>query len=114
MTELKNCPFCGSGDIRYSFKVKGTTYKQYYATMYCNGCHAYGTRTLTDKIKWDNYTDRRNYETDEQFKVNAIAAWNTRVETSLQSRINELETAIRNHLEYPLMGSKELKEVLGE
>lgn len=31
-----------------------------------------------------------------------------------QSRINELEAAIREHLEHPLMGSKELKEVLGK
>jgi hypothetical protein len=31
-----------------------------------------------------------------------------------QSRINELEFAIEQHLRYPLMGSKELKEVVGK
>jgi len=30
------------------------------------------------------------------------------------ARITELEAAIENHLKYPLMGSKELKEVLSK
>ncbi len=31
-----------------------------------------------------------------------------------QTRITELEAVIENHLKYPLMGSKELKEALGK
>lgn len=76
--ELKPCPFCGSEDIRYSLKITGRFDIQYHASMYCNKCHCYGKRTLTKRVGRDDYKGRSNIEKDENIKLDAIKAWNTR------------------------------------
>ena len=76
---IKPCPFCGGEDIRYSLKTKGTRDAQYHATMYCNSCHCYGRRTLTEKIKRDDYSGRRAIAENQTIKQEAIKAWNRRV-----------------------------------
>lgn len=79
-TELKPCPFCGSTDIRYSLKIKGHFDVRYHAAMYCNSCHCYGARTLTETIKHSDYIGRTNIERDPKIKQKAIDAWNMRCE----------------------------------
>ena len=77
--EIKPCPFCGGKGIRYSLKTKGRwSDKQYHATMYCNSCHCYGRRTLTEKIKADDYAGRRAVAENQVIKQEAIKAWNRR------------------------------------
>ena len=76
--ELKPCPFCGGKDIRYSLKTKGTRIIKYHATMYCNGCHCYGRRTLTRNLKQEDYSDRRDIQKDQAIKEEAMKAWNAR------------------------------------
>jgi Lar family restriction alleviation protein len=78
MAELLPCPFCGSTDIRYSLKVTGRFDVRYHASMYCNKCHCYGTRTLTKTVRHDDYKGRRSIEYDSETKQEAIEAWNRR------------------------------------
>jgi len=76
--ELKACPFCGGNDIRFSLKTRGVREIKYHATMYCNDCHCYGKRTLTQSIPSSNYSGRRAIKNDKTVQELAIAAWNTR------------------------------------
>ena len=76
--ELKPCPFCAGGHIRYSLKVTGCNKKKYQATMYCNDCHCYGARTLTASVDRDDYEGIRKIHEDEDIRRAAIKAWNTR------------------------------------
>ena len=78
MAELKPCPFCGSTDIRYSLKITGHFDVRYHASMYCNKCHCYGARTLTEKVNHNDYKGRTQIEKDETIKQKAIDLWNTR------------------------------------
>ena len=48
MTNVQPCPFCGGTDIQYSLKTLGARRAKYHAAMYCNSCHCYGPRTITD------------------------------------------------------------------
>lgn len=79
-SKLKPCPFCGSEDIKYSIKITGHFDVQYHATMYCNKCHCYGKRTLTNKVIHNDYKGRQAIEDDESIKNEAIKAWNTRIQ----------------------------------
>ena len=80
MAELKPCPFCGGTDIRYSLKITGRWEIGYHASMYCNKCHCYGARTLTEKVPYRDYKGRTAIERDETIKRKAIEAWNRRAE----------------------------------
>ena len=76
--ELLPCPFCGSTDIRYSLKITGHFGVRYHASMYCNKCHCYGARTLTEKVNQNDYKGRYHIEQDETIKQKAVDIWNTR------------------------------------
>lgn len=79
ISELKNCPFCGGSNIRYSTKTFGTGRKsQYHASYYCNSCHCYGARVLSNKVDRDDYDGRREMETSERLRKAAEEAWNKR------------------------------------
>lgn len=78
--ELKPCPFCGSTDIRYSLKVTGHFDVRYHASMYCNKCHCYGARTVTEQVSDNDYKGRSSIERDETIKQKAIEAWNRRAD----------------------------------
>ena len=78
MAELLPCPFCGNTDIRYSLKITGRFDVRYHASMYCNKCHCYGARTLTEKVNHNDYKGRHQIEQDETIKQKAIDLWNTR------------------------------------
>ena len=78
MVKLKPCPFCGSTDIRYSLKITGHFDVRYHASMYCNKCHCYGARTLTESVSHNDYKGRHYIEQDETIKQKAIEACNTR------------------------------------
>ena len=77
MAELKPCPFCGGNNIGYSIKTTTIQFKRaYHFSMYCKDCNCYGARTLW---KCDtNSINRVALERNEDFKQNAIKAWNTR------------------------------------
>ena len=77
--ELKPCPFCGGGDIRYSMKTTGRWATQYHATMYCNTCHCYGRRTLTKKVERGDYEGVRAVTGSQTVRQKAIDAWNRRI-----------------------------------
>ena len=81
MAELLPCPFCGSTDIRYSLKITGRFDVRYHASMYCNKCHCYGARTLTEKVNHNDYKGRHQIEQDETIKQKAVDLWNTRTPT---------------------------------
>lgn len=78
--ELKPCPFCGGKDIRYSLKITGRFDVKYHASMYCNKCHCYGARTLTQSMRHNDYKGRQQIEKDENIKQQAIEKWNRRVD----------------------------------
>ena len=80
MAELKPCPFCGGTDIRYSLKITGRWEVRYHASMYCNKCHCYGARTLTEKLDCDDYKGRHHIEQDETIRQKAVDLWNTRTQ----------------------------------
>lgn len=82
--ELKPCPFCGSTDIRYSLKITGCFAVRYHASMYCNKCHCYGARTLTENVSQYDYKGRTNIEQDETIKQKAIEKWNTRIQNDFK------------------------------
>lgn len=86
MYKLKPCPFCGSKDIRYSLKITGHFDVRYHASMYCNKCHCYGARTLTETISHNDYKGRRAIEQDKNIKRKAIETWNRRAENGLDKR----------------------------
>ena len=76
---LKDCPFCGGLDIRYSTKTCSTGRKlTYHASCYCNSCHCYGARVLSNKVDKDNYDGRREMENSEKLRKAAEDAWNQR------------------------------------
>lgn len=80
-TELKPCPFCGSTKIKYSTKInqRGRN-SQYHACYYCNTCHCYGARVLSQHVDTDNYATRRDMEMSEMLQNAARDAWNKRFE----------------------------------
>ena len=80
MDKLKPCPFCGGTDIRYSLKITGHFDVRYHASMYCNKCHCYGARTLTESINHDDYKGRHYIEKDETIRQKAVDKWNTRTQ----------------------------------
>ena len=65
--ELKSCPFCGSTKIKYSTKInqRGRN-SQYHACYYCDTCHCYGARVLSQRVDTDNYAWNKRFETVEQ------------------------------------------------
>ena len=75
---LKPCPFCGSNDVRFSMKVSGSYNLRYRATMYCNKCHCYGPRTLTEDVYQFDYPGRDAIQSDEKVHAQAEYAWNRR------------------------------------
>ena len=79
MEELKSCPFCGGTDIRHSLKISGKRDIYYHSVMYCNKCHTYGPRVMSEKFDHNNYKGRYAIEKDESLKIKAIEAWNRRV-----------------------------------
>ena len=77
--EIKPCPFCGNRDIRFSVKTTTIDFKRaYHFSMYCPKCHCYGARVLW---KHDNKMHRVDIERNEEFKQQAIDAWNKRSDT---------------------------------
>lgn len=80
MNKIKPCPFCGGTDIRHSLKISGKQDIYYHSVMYCNKCHTYGPRVLSDKFNHLDYKGRYAIEKDEQLKNKAIEAWNNREE----------------------------------
>lgn len=75
--KLTPCPFCGGEDIRYSIKVTGRfNEKRYHASFYCNSCHCYGPRILSDVVI--GYASRSAIEQDESLKIKAAEAWDNR------------------------------------
>ena len=78
--ELKPCPFCGGRDIKYSTKSNHRGRKlQYHASYYCNTCHCYGSRVLSQNVEQRDYKTRREMEKSETLKNNARLLWNVRV-----------------------------------
>lgn len=77
MHEIKPCPFCGSSNIKFSFKVasRKRTSAVYHACMYCDNCKASSPRVLAH-ITVENY---RLLDTDESFKEQALELWNKRM-----------------------------------
>ena len=77
LNQLKPCPFCGSKELDYSFKVssrRGGT-SDYHCSIFCKKCHCYGKRVLV-------HIDSRYrfaIENDERAKGLAMQAWNNRV-----------------------------------
>ena len=70
------CPFCGNKDIRFSAKTTTINFKRaYHFAMYCTKCHCYGRRVL-----WmhDGKMGRTAIDRNEDFKRQALAAWNRR------------------------------------
>lgn len=77
--KLKPCPFCGGEDIKYSLKTTRISYKRkYHASFYCNSCHVYGPRTISDEIGNDIYGCRSQAENDKTLKKTALEKWNDR------------------------------------
>ena len=74
---LRNCPFCGSSKIKYSVKSKGEYFQ---AACYCDDCHSYGPRVLSDKYDKHQFTYSLKYvvKNDSALKAKAEAAWNNR------------------------------------
>lgn len=79
VTRALPCPFCGSLAIRYSLKVanSGYTDRYYHAQCYCTNCNTYGPR-IKSKIVDSTYTIRA-VQNDEELRLSAEKAWNTRV-----------------------------------
>lgn len=73
LTNINNCPFCGSKKVDISIKTAGRWDRYYYVSVYCKDCHAYGPRV----ISVNNYTEVA--DTD---KLEAISKWNTLNETA--------------------------------
>ena len=93
MAELKPCPFCGSTDIRYSLKITGRFDVRYHASMYCNKCHCYGARTLTESVSHNDYKGRSSIERDETIRQKAVEAWNRRTPQKIEhNSLCETET----------------------
>ena len=76
---LLNCPFCGGDDIRYSTKVThGGRKLQYHASYYCNKCHCYGPRVLSNQVDQYDYFNRKEMEASMNLQENAALKWNKR------------------------------------
>ena len=79
--ELKPCPFCGDKNIAFSIKTTTVAFKRaYHFAMYCMKCHCYGRRVF-----WlhDGEMNRIDIERNEDFKQQAIDAWNRRANDEL-------------------------------
>lgn len=80
MMKTEPCPFCKSSDIRYSMKITGNGgTKRFHATFYCNKCHAYGPRVLTQVFKWNDYDGSSKQRKNEDIKLQALNKWNERI-----------------------------------
>lgn len=77
LRQLKSCPFCGSKELDYSFKVSSRRGKtsDYHCSIFCNKCHCYGKRVLVHI----NSRYRFDIENDRHSKELAMQAWNDRV-----------------------------------
>lgn len=75
---LKPCPFCGSFDIKLSRKKSGHFKQQYQVSMYCDNCHCYGPRVLSDSFDHIDYENSSKAYNDNEVKEKAIELWNKR------------------------------------
>lgn len=83
--EIKKCPFCGGEDIRFSVKTTTIQFQRaYHFAMYCTKCNCYGARILW---KHDGKMHRIEIERNEEFKKQAIEAWNRRVNDGRNEKI---------------------------
>jgi len=73
--DIKSCPFCASNKVMYSSRFSGS---QYRASVYCDTCHAYGPRILSESVKGMDYQKRRELQNCLILKKDAIEAWNSR------------------------------------
>ena len=91
MTELKPCPFCGSGKLKIESKSVRAGYTGIGAlvehdtyTVRCNVCHARGGTVGGKVIKSMRYMYKDKMPewatTDDALKEKAIEAWNRRAE----------------------------------
>lgn len=73
---LKVCPFCGSNDIKISFKVasRKRTSAVYHVSAYCNKCKSMGPRVLAHVES----SSINSIESNEKFINMALSMWNTR------------------------------------
>jgi len=87
--KLKPCPYCGGRKIGLSVKTTGRFSRRYYFSMYCEECHCYGARVLTEDIENANHLDRKKIESSEKYKALAIEAWNNRAQEGDNCKENE-------------------------
>lgn len=74
INNLNPCPFCGSTKIKYSLKTVTSNWERYYhAVCYCDDCHTYGPRVLSEKE-----ISRHQVEKDADLRLKAEEAWNKR------------------------------------
>lgn len=93
---LRNCPFCGSSKIKYSVKTKGNYFQ---AACYCDECHSYGPRILSDKYDKHafTYSLRHVVQNDLELRAKAEAAWNNRT----LAEMHELAEKLRKFYSAP-------------
>lgn len=76
--KLEPCPFCGSRDIKISFKrVAQFSFCYYQVAMYCNDCRTYGPRILTETVD-KRLSGRQKIVSDNVYKERASKVWNDR------------------------------------
>jgi Zn finger protein HypA/HybF involved in hydrogenase expression len=73
--KLEPCPFCGSDKIKLSSKTTTIKFQtKSHVQFYCNNCHTYGPRVLTDRDYNLNYP----YMVDKLSIIESANKWNTR------------------------------------
>lgn len=93
--KLNPCPFCSNSKIKYSTKKSGSYKAEYYqAAFYCDACHAYGPRVLSQKFD-GKYSSGYSIRRDENLKIEASKLWNQQsqiiaVVKAFSSRLNAI------------------------
>lgn len=86
---LRNCPFCGGNKTGISEKSVSRdhgTSTQYQVAVYCNSCHTYGPRVLTEKVKNKYPEPPVDFS---KARKKAIEAWNRRFSDDLMERMED-------------------------
>lgn len=113
MSELKNCPFCGSvAIIAYS---SGNEHINQSWTVACTRCVCRGA-TFYGANSWESFSKAKE-RTDKQAEQKAVDWWNRApaIPADLRNMVLELcETVINGSIYWAVPQAKQLREIMGE